>query len=463
MKKVTIYILAALITGMGCTKSYNDTIGGQTVDERLSAALTAYQKKLSGAPYGWIFIESTTGTALNGGVSQDGPKATFAYYMQFSDSNQVTMFSDFDTTMAVTPKTSGFRLKALQRPVLIFDTYSYIHVPCDPNTLVSKSPFGTGYGWGADFEYSFADNVPASTLGDTIRLTGNLNSAGGVLIKATQQQHDGYFSGGLKTAMLANSHIQNYFKHVSTGGNLLFEMTPGLGPNSGDLNWEDASGNLQTATTNFYYTAGEIRFATPVAIGGQKIAGLSDLAWDPSTSTLSATVNGSPASITGASAPLKVDLNAPFTWWQGSVNSGGYYYSPSGFHVNGVDDFYGVTRLAGWNYMLFWSEYNLSGTTFYDAFAGVVNNAITGAATFSPDPPPATSTTKSIFTPDGRIQFRRLGSFGSATSVLNRGVTTQALDPAGYYLILKEDGKTYDMVVASDAKAWIRWAPWWNK
>jgi transmembrane sensor len=41
-------------------------------------------------------------------------------------------------------------------------------------------------------------------------------------------------------------------------------------------------------------------------------------------------------------------------------------------------------------------------------------------------------------------------------SQINKGVSTQIIDPAGYYLILKEDGKTYDMVVASDAKAWIR-------
>jgi hypothetical protein len=464
MKKTILYILAALTLGTGCNKSYNDTIKGKLPDERISDALTAYQRKLSGAPYGWLLIESTTGTAFNQGVSQSGPKAVFAYYMQFNDSNKVTMFSDFDTTMAATPKTSDYRLKSLQRPVLIFDTYTYIHVPCDPNPSVSKSPFGTGFGWGTDFEYSFSDNIPAAELGDTIHLTGNLNSASAVLVKATQQQRDAYYSGQLKTTMTANSQIFNYFKQASSNGTTLFEMTPGLsGSNSVELSWLDGSGNLQTETSLLYYTAGNINFVTPITIKTQKITSMSNLSYDPSTSTISTTINGSAVTITGSTAPLKNDLNAPYAFWQGSIDSRSYYYSNSGFTVNGVDDYYKVTKLANWSNMIYWAKYNRSGTTYYDAFAGNLSGSLTGSALFSPNPPPATSTTLTSFTPDGRIIFKLLGAFGSATSILNTTVRAQILDPSGYYLVLKKDGKTYDMVVASDAKAWIRFAPWWNR
>jgi Domain of unknown function (DUF4302) len=459
MKKSMLYILAVCTIGIGCRKSFNDTIGGQTPDQRLSAALAIYQQKLSGAPYGWILIESTTGTAFNGGVSQAGPKAVFAYYMQFNDSNKVAMFSDFDTTMAVTPGTSSYLLKALQRPVLIFDTYSYIHVPCDPNTAISKSPFGSGFGWGTDFEFSFADNVPASTLGDTIRLTGDLNGAAAVLVKATQQQHDAYYSGQLKPTMLAMGRIQNYFKYVSAGGSTLFEMTPSLASNSPDLSWLDASGKLQTVTPACYYTPGNVNFVTPVSVGSQSIGGLDNLSWDSATAVLSGTINGSAVTITGAAAPLKNDSTAPYTWWMGSANSGSYYFSNSGFHANGTDDYYGVTTLPGWHYMLYWSEYGAG----YDAFVGYAGTGLTGPAMLTPSAPGVVPATGSIFTPDGRIIFLFYGSFGSRTSVLNKAVTVQATDPSGYYLVLKEDGKSYDMVVASDAKAWIRWSPWWLK
>src|SRR5450432_2234499 len=137
MNKISIILLLALLGMAGCQKKIADTINGQTPDQRLAAAMTAYQKQLTQSPYGWILVEATTGQAINQGANTNGPAAAFAYYMQFNDSNQVTMFSDFDTT-TVTPKTSTYRLKATQRPSLIFDTYSYIHLPCDPNPAVSK-------------------------------------------------------------------------------------------------------------------------------------------------------------------------------------------------------------------------------------------------------------------------------------------------------------------------------------
>src|SRR3569833_955464 len=186
MKRLIIYMLAAVtLVGAGCKKTYDDTVGGKTADQRITEALAAYQKKLLGSTNGWIFMESTTGVAYNQGVSQTGPAIVLAYYMNFVDSNNVQMISDFDVSMAGTPKTSGYRIKSLTRPALIFDTNSYLHVPCDPDVNISHSPFGYGYGWGTDFEFSFADSTVPTDEGDTIRLIGNLNGANGYLVKAT--------------------------------------------------------------------------------------------------------------------------------------------------------------------------------------------------------------------------------------------------------------------------------------
>jgi Domain of unknown function (DUF4302) len=454
MKRSILYILAACMIDMGCTKSYNDTINGQTPDQRLSAALAAYQQKLSGSPYGWILTETTTGMANNGGANATGPKAAFAYYMQFNDSNKVTMFSDFDTTMAVIPGRGSYLLKALQRPALIFDTYSYIHVPCDPDPAISKSPFGYGFGWGTDFEFSFSDNIPVAQLGDTIHLTGDLNGASAVMVKATQQQHDAYFGGGLKTTMLTFNQFRNYFKRVSAGGNLLCEMTPSVASNSADINWLDAADRLHSSTTGLCYTPGSIHFATPDTIGTQIFSGLENLSWDPAASVLSATINGSAVTITGAIAPLKNDSTAPYTWWSRSDNSGYFYYS-RGFHANGTDDYFGLAKMG--RAMVYWADFG-----GYDLFLSVdyYGDEI-GPSVYTPNPPPAVSDSLSTFTPDGRIIFRLDFSNGDPSSIFNKAVATQELDPAGYYLILKEDGTTYDMVGAANATAWIRWTQDW--
>ena len=169
MKKISAYILIAAILLGSCKKTYDDTINGLTADQRVAAAMAAYQNKLMSSANGWILTETTTGVATNG-TTQDGPIATFSYFMQFTDSTKVTQFSDFDTIMAFTPKSSGYRVKKLQRPALIFDTYGYIHVPCDPDVSISKSPFGTSYGWGTDFEFSFSDNVDPTKLGVPLTL-----------------------------------------------------------------------------------------------------------------------------------------------------------------------------------------------------------------------------------------------------------------------------------------------------
>ncbi|GAC1425320.1 MAG: hypothetical protein NVSMB7_01580 [Chitinophagaceae bacterium] len=437
----------------GCKKTYNDTINGQKPDDRIAAAMTAYQAKLTKAPYGWIMLETTTGIAFNQGVSQDGPKAAFAYFMQFNDSNKVTMFSDFDTIMAVTPKTSDFRVKSLQRPALIFDTYSYLHVPCDPNPAISKSPFGAGFGWGTDFEFSFADNVDPSRLGDTIRLTGNLNSSRAVMVKATKEQRDAYYAGSLKTTMLNWGNILNYFKRVN-GGPTQFELSPGLGGiKSVDINWLDGSGNLQSTNSSIYFTANGVNLVNPPTIGNQTIYSFNNIVWNAGTSTITTAVNGTTAStITGSTAPLKNDPNAPLAWWNKAVNNGNVYWvSTTNFHINGVDDALKVASIPNYSgFTIFWPEFGVNGGVNYDLLSPITGRAINFGAAYRPP----------NFTTAGTVIFPFYGTLGavpaSATAIYT-SLRQKFAEPAGYYLILKEDKITYDMVNVADAKSWINW------
>jgi len=456
MKRVSAYILLAAIAMAGCKKTYNDSINGQTPDERVAAAMAVYQSKLAKAPYGWILVETTTGTAYNG-TSQTGPIATFAYYMQFSDSNKVTMFSDFDTVMAAVPKTSDYRVKSLQRPALIFDTYGYIHVPCDPDPTISKSPLGVSYGWGTDFEFSFADNVDPSKLGDTINLTGNLNNANAVLVKATKAQHDAYYAGGLKATMLAWGSILNYFKRV-TAGSTQFEMTPGLaGAKSIDINSLDGSGNLKSVASSVFFTATSVNLATPAIVGTQTVSRFDNIVWNAGTSTISTNINGTTAAtITGSASPLKNDINAPRAWWNKAVNAGEYWVTENNFHINGVDDALNVASIPNYaGFTIFWPRFGTSGGVNYDLLSPITftsTGGVTIAFGAAYRPP--------NFTAAGTVVFPLYGTLGTVpagAATIFANLRSKFADPAGYYLILKEDNLTYDMVNVADAKSWVNW------
>lgn len=458
MKRVITYMLAVAVAGAGCTKTYNDTVNGKTADQRISEALATYQKILMGAPYGWIFVESTTGIAYNQGVSQTGPKIVLGYYMQFVDSSKVVMISDFDTSMTTTPKTSGYRVKALTRPALIFDTYGYLHVPCEPNDAVSKSPFGPGYGWGTDFEYSFSDSTVPAVTADSIRLTGNLNGAGGLLIKATQAQRDAYLQGKTKGHMvglanLANSNILNYFKQLTIGG-VGYDVQVDVFNRIITFTWKDGSGNFRTQTVNYYVGGTGIILSTPIVNGSQTIASIDDIIPNASLTLFTVTINGQQGQVAGATAPVIAEAAAPARWWNYSANNGYFWASWQGFHVNGVDDGFGVTSLSNssgnFYVYVYWANYFTNPADLFMPFM-LKNNSL-GPNSYG------TAPGKPTFA-GGKAFFSELGKpTGNPTPPGGPvDLSEQTLyNSAGFYLVQTGD-KTYDMVLATDAKTWISW------
>jgi len=115
-----------------------------------------------------------------------------------------------------------------------------------------------------------------------------------------------------------------------------------------------------------------------------------------------------------------------------------------------VEDGFGIRTLPNYYYLIYWPDYNPGNN---DLFAPVFLNAagnglelLYGAA---PDKPQ--------FTGDGRAIFTLLGTYGTYPSAGPAALSlTQLLIPQGYYFI-QTGPTTYDMVSASDAKAWISW------
>lgn len=194
MKRIIYLLIPVLIalTVLSCKRDYDDDYMG-SVDERLNATLTAYQNELTSAEHGWMANISTS-------------EGIYRFWMKFYvnngevmndlKGNRVTMITDnmnYDYSGVnggtAVPGTSSFRLKALQRPTLIFDTYSYLAVLCDPDDNVSH---GSGnQGLQTDFEYEIA-----SYEDSVFTLRGRTHRANATLVKATAEEERGRQSGG---------------------------------------------------------------------------------------------------------------------------------------------------------------------------------------------------------------------------------------------------------------------------
>ncbi|MEJ0106648.1 MAG: DUF4302 domain-containing protein [Bacteroidota bacterium] len=426
MNRILLFLFSAVIVLSACTKN-DDTVFDQTPDERINAALTKYQAALTGSATGWN-ATVRTGT---GGV--------YHFYFRFNESNRVFMYADLNLESASTLEESSYRLKALQQPSLIFDTYSYLHVLADPDGSVNGGQYGQGLI--SDFEFSID-----SLVADSIKLTGRLHNTKVTLVKATQQDLDDWQNGKwANTLSFGNiNKILNYFRRINIGGKD-YEVRVNLISRIITFIWVNASGNTEQFSTEFNYDADGVVFSTAFTAGTETVTGLEIVSWDNANLKLNVKVNGADASISGFTQPLKIDLTAPTRWWQYAEQQTGGWTSINGFHVNGVDDAFGINSLPDYLVMFYYPNFG-SG---YD-WGGIIDN--NGNGIYGPAFGPT-------FTGDGRVTFTSPGNFGTIPSYAASKMTqirTQYLNASGYYLV--QTGPTsYDMVIASDAKAWITW------
>lgn len=178
MKKQLIYILLATVGFVtGCKKDEDPKL--EDPDKRLAAELTAKQADLLAAPNGWRAT-----------IYPKGGKG-FMYYFKFNADGTVKMLSDFNVTTSTTVGESTYRLKALMRPTLIFDGYSYVHLPADPDGSVSGGSNATGLA--SDFEFAFT-----KTTTDSIYFDGIFNGNKFLMKKLTATEEQQFLAGALK-------------------------------------------------------------------------------------------------------------------------------------------------------------------------------------------------------------------------------------------------------------------------
>jgi hypothetical protein len=293
MKKIFALILIFAAFLQGCKKE-TENLFGESVDERLSKTLTSFNDALVQAP-GWKLFVYPKGLE-----DQDIEVGGLTYYVKFTDKNRVTMVSDFIIDMAEEPKESGFRLKASQRPSIIFDTYSYIHVAADPDPDVSFSPAESGgFGWGTDFDFSITQATP----GDSIRLKGNFNGSEAILIKATQAEMNAAFGGSLSHILdvTADYAANNSFLNFQGAGNARIGVSFNLFLYRLNFTYLDASGDLVTISAPFSHTTYGIHFKDPVTVGGYTFQ---DLFWDDALGVYYINRGSGRVNITSSPTPL---------------------------------------------------------------------------------------------------------------------------------------------------------------
>jgi uncharacterized protein DUF4302 len=434
-KLIPVFLLC-LIVFSSCKKE-ETRVFDQTPDTRINDALTKYGSALTSSAAGWN-ATIKTGT---GGI--------YHFHFRFNESNRVFMYADINLETASTAKESSYRLKALQTPSLLFDTYSYLHILADPDGGVNGGTYGQGLI--SDFEFAFD-----SLATDSILLTGRVNGTKLTLIKATQQDFDAWQNGAWANVLVFENinKIQNYFKRVNIGG-VNYDLRVDPVARTITFTWVDGSGNFHEFSSAYNYSSSGVVFVTPFDTGSQTISGFEIVSWNAVNSTLSIKVNGTATTIAGAPQPLKVDAGAPQRWRQYAINNGGLYWiSATGFTINGVEDGFGIKTLktdtSQYFYLLYWPEPN--GQTF-DALAPTFlipsQNALDLIYGIAVTP---------NFSPDGRVVFSYLSDVvGPYPSTGPAALTrSQFLIAQGYYFI-QTGPTTYDMVSASDAKAWISW------
>jgi hypothetical protein len=443
MNKNLLYYLLAITLVASCRKD-DDNAFDKSPDERLNETLAAYQKALSGSQFGW-------NANL---ITADG--GSYRFYFSFNDSNRVQMYSDFDSTTATVLKESSYRLKALQQPSLIFDTYSYIHILSDPDGSVNGGGYGSGLR--SDFEF-MVDTVAA----DSISLTGRFNGSKLSLRKAAQADRSIWANKQVTNGVV---NFKNYWKFLrywrrlsyrGTDYELQFDSTI----KRVTVSWGSGSTN-QSVSRGYYFWANGVYFSDPVVNGSTTIPGFSITSFvngTAATQVMNVTVNGTAATIMGfttASAPpLNPDVkNASNRWWQFGAASDNYWISFDGFHINGVDDAYNLKSLKNDTAKFYFLLYKPN-TNAVDAFFTVYRDTVSNEL----DVVAGSWVTMNVTTSSGRARFslyQEHADFpwpltGPAVDTRN-----QLFNASGYY-IAQSSSYSYDMVSIADPTVWITW------
>lgn len=249
------FLLAITIVAIGfaaCNKEY-DQVFEESADERVGKVMEEYNQVLVSAPSGWM---ATLTTASD---------ISFNYYFDFNDDGTVTMISDFDATTGGVPQQSDWKLKALQRPTLSFRTYSYIHIPADPDAAISGGEYGEGLR--SDFEFAIE-----KTSDDSVTLKGIQRGSKLTFVKATAQEAQTALSGRYGDLIEALDENPTLYLKLPSGDTIpmAFDTYSRV---FGAQYYSAGKSNVFEFLSPFTFTLNGIVLASPLKVGTVTVTG----------------------------------------------------------------------------------------------------------------------------------------------------------------------------------------------
>lgn len=305
MRKYLI-VIAGIVTMMSACKKKTDPVFDQSPDERLATVMNAFQDKLVKQTDGWKVL-----------VSPLTP-GTYPFYMKFTNSNRVTMLSDISDSTAGVPRESSYRLKALQQPTIIFDTYNYLHILMDPTPAIAGADYGVGLA--SDIEYYLPTALIAALQGNkpdtinTMTLKGRYNGAGIVFTKASSAEAASYTAGNWKNLRVAVNNYVSANRHrlyLDFGDGIKVLVTIDQTNRTVSFFWIK-NGTPFSFNTSFYFTLDGLQLATPFNYNSTTV--ISKITWDNVKLTGTGTGPAMPIQIGATDAyPLHVLLGTTIT------------------------------------------------------------------------------------------------------------------------------------------------------
>lgn len=199
MIKYLVYILLVAMVVTSCKKDLHSSVFDQSADQRLNKVLADYQSILVAAPYGWV-AKVVPNPEQNNNV--------YAFWFKFNDSNRVVSRWQNQPSLS-----SSYRLKALQQPELIFDTYTYLHLLADPEQKVPGAQLGTGLK--SDFELEII-----SGSADSFVLKGKYNGSDITMSRAAAKDTSGaiVLPGYLLAGNYKSTSVRTGYKTTQAAG-----------------------------------------------------------------------------------------------------------------------------------------------------------------------------------------------------------------------------------------------------
>jgi hypothetical protein len=257
MKKLTYFLILLSLTG--CVKHDVDLVFDQLPEQRMKERNAELQAKLLEGTSGWKGFLRTSASG-NG----------YGFYMNFNQSGEVVMYSDWNETASTTAKNSTYRIMYVMNTQLSFDTYNYISILQDPQTSVNGGTSGNGLQSDIEFNY-------IRSSADTIILTGKKYQNTLYLMKASATEAAQYSSGGYKTAIASfntyfTSHNNNYITVTENGTDVKVGIT--ITGKIATAQAKKADNTIVSDIRGFGYAIDGIYFTDAIQIAGVKIIAL---------------------------------------------------------------------------------------------------------------------------------------------------------------------------------------------